>query len=659
VPEATGKNRPVAIATPLGEDEVVINAMRGTERVSELFRFEVSLLSENFEIELDDLLGENVTIRIGDEDDNTRYFNGYVTSFTQFPGRKDVDSFAHYQIVMSPWLWFLTRTSDCRIFQEKTVPDIIKEVMSGHGFDEVDDKLTEPYRTWEYCVQYRETDYNFVSRLMEQEGIYYYFTHEDGAHKMVLADAPSCHTALPHSDVTYETVADGKETSESRITDWRLTRQVRSGKFATKSFDFEVPNKDLEVQSESPGKYSQSGFAVYDYLGDYVQSSDGQRYANVRMEEIGHQYELAQGAGNAPGFTSGAKFTLTGFPREDQNREYLILGVDHRIRLDDYESGGAGIFSYENSFNVMDATTQFRAPQVTPKPEIRGPQTAIVAGQSEEIDTDEHGRVKVKFHWDRYAKDDGSSSCWIRVSQSLAGKGWGWMILPRVGQEVIVEYLEGDPDRPIITGRVYNGENPPPYELPANKTMSGVKTNSSVGGGGFNEIRFEDKKGDEQMFIHAQKNQDIRVLGRRFETVVEDRHLVVEMDKFEEVKQNRNEEVALEHKEKIGKDRHVKVEGKEALEIGDDRSLKVGGNMGQETGKDHSLVVKKKLYIKASEICLEADQNITLKIGPSSIAMNMQGVKIEGTQFEAKAKATGTVDGGGLLTVKGGMVKIN
>jgi type VI secretion system secreted protein VgrG len=385
------------------------------------------------------------------------------------------------------------------------------------------------------------------------------------------------------------------------------------------------------------------------------------------MEEIGQQYELAQGAGNAPGLTSGATFTMTGFPREDQNREYLILSVDHRIRLDDYESGGAGIFSYENSFSVMDATRQFRAPQVTPKPEIRGPQTALVAGQSgQEIDTDKHGRVKVKFHWDRYAKDDGSSSCWIRVSQSLAGKGWGWMILPRVGQEVVVEYLEGDPDRPIITGRVYNGDNTPPYELPANKTMSGIKTNSSTGGGGFNEIRFEDKKGDEQMFIHAQKNQDIQVLENRYETVNKSRHLTVKENKHEEVKQNRSETVGQDHKEEIGKDRHVKVKGQEAMEVEKDQSLVVKGNVGHETKKNHSLTVTKDLYIKAANIVLEGTQNVTLKVGSTTIALDMTGLGMKGTQFEAKGTATAKLEapktdvkGSALLTVQGGLVKIN
>jgi len=668
VAEISGKNRSVAIATPLGEDKVVITSMQGSEHLGELFHFSVSLLSEDHEIEGDDLLGENVTIRLTDEDDEIRYFNGYVTSFTQNPSS---ERYAYYQIELSPWLWFLTRTSDCRIFQEMEVPDIITEVMNDHGLDKINNKLTGEYRIWEYCVQYRETDFNFISRLMEQEGIYYYFEHMDGEHYLVLADGPSCHEAMKnYPSVSYFQPEDGEREGRDHIWQWQLNRRVQSGKFETKSFDFKAPKKDLLTSESKPDswKFKQSGFEVFDYLGDYTERGDGERYAKIRMEEIAQAYEIAQGSGDVRGMVCGAKFKLTGYTRADQNREYVITGVHHSVRVGGYESGG-GVegTGYENNFTVMDARTQYRSPQITAKPEIRGPQTAMVTGTGgDEITTDEHGRVKVKFHWDRYAEADDTSSCWIRVSQALAGNAWGGMILPRVGQEVIVEYLEGDPDRPIVTGRVYNGDNSPPYKLPENKTISTLKSNSSKGGGGFNEIRFEDKKGEEQIYVHAEHNQDIRVKNDRFETVVNDRHLTVENDKFEEVKNNRNEKVTADHYEEIGKDRHIVVKGQEAQMVEKDRSVTVKGDVAEEFKSNHSHSVSKDLYIKAANICLEATTNITIKVGSSSIALDMKGVKLQGTQFEAKGTATAKLEsvktdvkGSAMLVVQGGLVKIN
>jgi type VI secretion system secreted protein VgrG len=662
----TGENRMVAIATPLGEDKVVITAMKGSEHISELFNYQVSLLSEDHNINADDLLGENVTIRLENEKENSRYFNGFVTAFTQLPSS---DTFAYYQIEVQPWLWFLTKKADCRIFQNVTVPDLIKDVLGGHGFDDVVLQLTGDYRSWEYCVQYRETDFNFVSRLMEQEGIYYFFKHSNGKHELILGDGPSSQKPMEdYSDITYQQPDDHEDRSIDRISDWVLTKKVQSGSFETKSYDFAAPGKDLKASDKADWKFEQSDHKIFDYLGDYTKPSDGDHYAQVRMQEIAQGYEVAQGSGDVRGMVSGSKFTLNGFLRQDQNREYVVLGVWHTIKVDGYEAtGSADETLYENTFSVMDSQTQYRAPQITAKPEIRGPQTAIVTGESgEEITTDVHGRVKVKFHWDRHNDADESSSCWIRVSQSTAGKQWGGMFLPRIGQEVIVEHLEGDPDRPIITGRLYNGENKTPYPLPAKKTVSTLKSNSSKGGAGFNEFRFEDLKGEEQVFLHAERNQDIRVKNNRYETIDNDRHLKVGHDKLEEVVRNRNELVKEDHMEEIGKDRHLTVKGKEAKLVDGTLTLTVEGDVSENFSANHSEKVKNDLFLKASNICLEAQSNITLKVGKSIIAISAAGIKIEGPQFEAKGKASAkvespmtTIKGDGILTVKGGMVKIN
>ena len=683
--EPTSGSRDIAIATPLGEDAVVLESMTGHEHLSEPFEFKVSLLSTDRNIKGEALLGENVTIRLRSHDPDTpRYFNGFVTSFSQLP-HKSID-LARYQIIVHPWLWFLTRTSDCRIFQEMTVPDIIKEVFRDHGFSDFEERVEGTPRTWEYCVQYRETDFNFVSRLMEQEGIYYYFLHEDGLHKMILSNHRSSHDAFKHYEtIPYYIPDPGAQRERDHINQWVLTQQVRSGKCAINSFDFKSPKKSLSANGSTIRKHKGAEYEIYDYPGDYSERADGQNYVDLRMEELASGFEIIEGAGDARGMLSGATFSLSEFPRPDQNREYLILGVEHTLQLHDYASGeGSAETQYECAFKVIDATQPYRAPLSTPKPEIRGPQTAIVVGPAgEEITTDEYGRVKVKFHWDRYAKADESASCWIRVSQAVAGQNWGSIILPRHGQEVLVEFLEGDPDMPIITGRVYNGDNKPPYTLPDKKTISTLKSNSSKGGGGFNEIRLDDTKGEEQIFVHGEKNHDVRVKNNRFEWIGNDRHLKIKNDKFEEVENNRNEIVAVDHKEEIGKDRHLKVKGKEAKAVDKTLSLTVTDDVAEVFKKNHSHEVSKDLYIKATNICIEASSNITIKVGQSSIAINNSGVKIANSSgtieldamnvkqnasigWESKggvtAKLEGTmseVKGSGMLTLQGGLVKIN
>jgi len=672
----TGTTRDIAVSTPLGEDKLLFESMQGDEHLSRLFEFDLTLVSEDWKIDGNKLLGENVTVRLRTHDDKTpRYFNGFVTSFTQLPEMSV--NFARYRIVLRPWFWFLTRTADCRIFQEQKVPDIIKEIFRANGFSDFEDKLEGTYRTWEYCVQYRETDFNFVSRLMEQEGIYYFFKHENGAHKLVLADGPGAHQAVPkYEEVPYFLRDPGARRERDHVWRWVVNRQLMPGKFATTSFDFKAPKKALAVNGSAAREHSSAGFEVYDYLGDYCDAADGQHYADVRMQELACQFEVIDGAGDARGLLSGATFSLTNFARDDQNREYLVLGVSHALVTNAYETtGSTPELQYDCTFTAMDAKEQYRPPQETPKPEIRGPQTAIVVGVSgDEITTDEHGRVKVKFHWDRHAKGDETSSCWIRVSQAVAGQSWGGIFLPRIGQEVVVEHLEGDPDRPIVTGRVYNGDNKPPYKLPDKKTMSTLKSNSSKGGAGFNEIRFEDNKGEEQVFIHGEKNLDVRVKNDRFENIGRNRHLKVEQDKLEEIGNKRNEKVGNDHVEEIGKDRHLTVQGLEAKKVVKSLSLLVEGDVAEEFKGDHSETVSGDVYFKGTNIVIEGTSNITLKVAGSSIAIDASGVKIktsgtvalEGTQFEAKGSASAKVEGAmtdvkasGILTVKGSLVQIN
>jgi type VI secretion system secreted protein VgrG len=624
----------MAINTALGEDKLLFRRMTASEHLGQLFEFQLELLSDDNEIQLDSILGTNATVRVELPNEfGTRYYNGYVTQFSHagIAGR-----YALYHATLRPWLWFLTRTADCRIFQNKTVPDIIKQVFQDHGFSDFKPRLSGSYREWEYCVQYRETDFDFVSRLMQQEGIYYYHTHENGKHLLILADDVGSHDPVPnYGTVPYYPQDAEQAPQRDYIYDWSVSQQVQPGKFYLNDFDFAVPNKNLRCLLNQLKGHALAGFEVYDYPGEYVESTDGDQYAKLRLEEAHAQYEVARGQGNARGLLSGALFTLENYPRADQNRKYLIVSATHEMHVNEYVTGqGDEGTTFECSFGVMDSKVPYRSPRTTPKPMIRGPQTAIVVGpKGEEIYTDRFGRVKCQFHWDRYGKADENSSCWIRVAQSWAGKKWGTMFIPRIGQEVIVEHEEGDPDRPIITGRVYNGSNMPPYDLPSNMTMSTLKSLSSKGGDGFNELRFEDKKGQEQIFIHGERNQDTRIKNDAFEWIGNDRHLIVKNDQFEKVEANKHLIIATDQKEKVGGDKHQTVGGDHNQKVNGTLSIDVSQNIQEKAGSNYALeATSGEIHLKAGQkVVIEAGMELTIKAGSNFVKIDMTGVTIYGT----------------------------
>ncbi len=683
-------NRLLAITTAAGDDVLAVRSVVIQEEISRPFQIEAELSSETGKLNLDDVVGKNVTIRLAIGEDKTRYFNGVVNRLVQVANK---GGYAQYRASIVPWLWFLTRTSDCRIFQAKTAPKIIEEVFKGHGFSDYKLSLTETYPELEYCVQYRETDFNFVSRLMEQEGIYYFFAHENGKHTLTLADSISAHKPFPgYQEILFHELEKGA-TGREVISDWTVEKQVQPVACALNDFNFEKPKTSLQAQTNVSRKHGMAQFEIYDYPGEYQEASEGDRLANVRLQELQTQYETLHGQGGSRGVAAGCLFTLKGHARSDQNREYLVTGTSLHADAGEFATTteGAGEF-FTCSFTAIDKTQQFRPARLTPKPSIQGPQTAFVAGpKGEEIYPDKYGRVKVQFHWDRYGKGEENSSCWIRVSSEWAGKKWGAIYLPRIGQEVIVEFLEGDPDRPIITGRVYNAEAMPPYDLPGKATISTLKSNTSKGGGGFNELRFEDKKGEEQIYLHGEKNLDIRIKNDSFTTIENNQHLMVKKDQFEHVKNERHETVDADHMEQIGKDRHLKVAGKEAKAVDGTLSLTVKDDVAEVFKSNHSEETTKDYYLKADNVVIEGMTNVTIKVGGSSIAIAADGialktdglVKIEsgttadlksgtgmtldaGTTLNAKGGASAeikspatTVKGDGSLTLKGGMVQIN
>lgn len=567
----TQKYREIEIITPLGTDVLLLQSFMLKEELGRLFTINVDLASEQ-DIDFAEILGQNISIRLDLQEEN-RFFNGYITSISQAVNE---GQFHRYHATIHPWLWMLTRTSDCRIFQEMTVPDIINEVCNGLGFSDIESKLTADYRTWEYCVQYRETDFNFISRLMEQEGIYYYFTHEEGKHTLNLADSSSSHSPLEGgADIDYHPLSEGEAHDEVCINRWFFSQKIQPGTCVLTDYDFKFPKTALEVDAKIAKDHSESEYEIFDYPGEYVVSGDGDNYVRTRIEELHTQHAQAQGQGNVRRIGCGALFTLANFTRKDQNREYLLVSVTHNFQGDDFEAGSGGSSSYTNSFSVVASDVVFRPARMTAKPVVQGPQTAVVVGPGgEEIYTNEHGQVKLQFHWDRYGESNENSSCWVRVSQLWAGKTWGGIHIPRIGQEVIVEFLEGDPDRPIVTGRVYNGDQTPPYDLPANKTQSGIKSRSSQGGSGanFNEIRFEDKMGEEQVYVHAEKNQDN----------------IVENDETTFVGHDRTEDIGNDETITIGNDRTEKVGNDETITIGHDRTELVGNDEGITIGNNRT-----------------------------------------------------------------------
>lgn len=693
------QSRPAAAYSPLGEDVLLLRRFTGVEQLGRLYEYELELISEKpDQVDFDKILGAPMSVRLDFADGSSRAFHGIVSRFSQVSSDGELPT---YRATLVPWPWLLTRTADCRIFQNQSTKDTILQVFRDWGFSGFRDALSGTYQPVEYCVQYCETSFNFVSRLMEREGIYYFFEHTDDAHTMVLADSATAHQPVTGYEELIYRGRRRTHTDEEHISSWQVRKQVQPGAVALGSFDFKQPGNDLNVKSNMTRQNAQSTFEVYDFPDNYVQRDAGEQYAKVRLDEFQAGYEVISAESNARGISCGYTFKVTGIP-ESRDVEYLVTSARYSIFADAYESTlnpeNEPLFRVE--FTAIPTSQVFRPQRLTPWPRIRGPQTAIVVGTSgEEIDTDQYGRVKLHFPWDRHGKADETSSCWIRVAQIWAGKAWGSMFIPRIGQEVIVEYLEGDPDRPLVTGRVYNGDTTVPYALPDNKTISTIKSNSSKGGGGFNEFRFEDKKGSENVFLYGQKDQNIQIVNDCFETIGHDRHLIVKNTQFEHIQLDRNETIDRDHMEHIKRDRHTTIDGKEATAVTGSLSLKVSGDVAEKLESNHSEQVAKDYYLKADNIVIEGMTNVTIKVGQSFIAIESGGIKIgttgtielqdsqgatiksdmaiqvqAGTNVQVKASAElslqgtataelkspmTTVNGDGMLTLKGGMVMIN
>jgi type VI secretion system secreted protein VgrG len=569
----TQTDRQIGIDTPLGEDALLLRSFQGKESISKLFSFELELVSEESSIKYDDIVGQAVTVRINLADGSLRYWNGYVSRFVQ--AGQDAN-LSVYQATIVPWLWFLDQTTDCRIFQNKTAPDIIKQIFQEYGYQDYSLSLYGSFVQRDYCVQYRESDFNFVSRLMEEEGIFYFFEHDNGKHTLVLGNDPSVHKACPNqSSVRYEGTAGGWQ-DDDVVLQWLQEQEFRPGSFTTTDYNFETPTANLLSTVNGKGKWE-----IYDFPGEYAKKADGDKVVKVRLQEQQVPQSVARGTSDCRAFGVGYKFTLTSHYRDDLNQDYVLTALHHSAHHNFGFSSGSEDAGpvYENRFECVPAATPIRPLRRTPVPVVQGCQTAVVVGPSgEEIFTDKYGRVKVQFHWDREGKKNENSSCWVRVSYPWAGKSWGGIQIPRIGQEVIVDFIEGDPDRPIITGRVYNAGQMPPWDLPGKGMISGIKSNSTKGGGGYNEISLDDTKGTELIQVHGQYDMDTKIEHDERRHVVNNRTKNVDVDETTTIGNNRTEKVGNNEQITIGVNRTESVGANENITIGSNRTENVGAN---------------------------------------------------------------------------------
>jgi type VI secretion system secreted protein VgrG len=608
--DAVAQSPLASVDTPLGDDARFLRLTANAE-LGRMPRCELTLVSKRADIDFGRMLGKRVSVSLAVPRAKPRVFGGYVVGFRQtgMRGRLHV-----YEAAVRPWLWLLSRRSNCRIFQNKTAEEIVKAVFAdpvykGLEFGEIKWKAsTRAHPPREYCVQYRESDFNFVSRLLEDEGIYYWFQDKDGKESLIFTDTLAAHESVAGCETLPYGAVQAAAPDIDHVSEWRTQHAIETRNWLLTDYDFKHPSRPLQKQAvkHMQGFDAFAALEYFDYPGGYADADHGESRARARADEWrvegsapddpGINWHQIEARTNSRAVRAGALVKLTRHPRADQNAQYLVTRTRYEIELADYEAfDGAQANRCECWFSAIDAKQAFAPARSARKPFVQGPQTAVVVGPGgDEIYTDKYGRVKVQFFWDRQGKRDENSSCWIRVSQPWAGKGWGAVSIPRMGQEVIVDFLEGDPDRPIITGRVYNAEQMPPYDLPANMTQSGIKSRSSKGGSGANcnEVRFEDKKGAEQLLIHAEKNQDIEVENDESHSVGHDRTKSIGHDETTSVKHDRTETVGNNEKIAITVDRNETVGNNETIGIGQNRTETVGANETITIGQNRTILVK-------------------------------------------------------------------
>jgi type VI secretion system secreted protein VgrG len=703
------ENRFLTIETPLGRDVLALVAIKGSDAMSSGFHYELDMFSEDAGIAFKDIVGERLTVSIKMSNGDKRYINGIVSTFEQVNRADETEKGLtrrnfFYRAEIVPWSWLLSRMINNRIFQEKDVQEIVQQVFDDRGAFDYEWNLSDNYNKRNYCVQYNETDLNFVSRLLEEEGIHYFYRHENGSHTMVLADSPNENPPCPFQQTVRFRAEENVLMDEDFIFRLGCARKITANKYTLTDYNFEAPASSLLVETDTNQQSNSGGGQreIYRYPGNYSEYSDGERFGRLRMETEEVGITTVTGESHCRGFIPGYRFTLAGYIRKEMNdKDYLLVSVDLKAHQGWHELGDRRPDHFTNQFHCIPHDVPFRPRRRSRRPRVRGIQTAIVVGPSgEEIYPDEYGRVKVQFHWDREGRKDDKSSCWIRVSQAWAGGGWGAMYIPRIGQEVIVEFIDGDPDRPIITGSVYHGNNMPPYNLPSEKTKSTIKSDSSKGGGGSNELRFEDKKGEEEIYLHGQKDWQIKIENNKIQDVGANDNLTVASDRNKTIGNNQDEKVGAnktiivganhtetvgarfsqnvgsQKSETIGAAKTETIGGLKALTIGGAYQVSVGAAMNAtvggakgeevgaakfvavgknntiEVGSDMRTKVGKEYRLIAKKINIEAKDEMTLKVGKAEFTLRKNGdIKLNGKKINLKAT--------GDITIKGSKTSLN
>lgn len=650
----TQQNSAMSVTTPFGADVLILDTFHGAEALSQPFKFSLAMRAAKATLDPAAIVGKTMTVKFQIPKGPKRYFSGIASRFLHTGSD---DAFSFYTAEMVPTLWLLTLSRDRKIYQQKKADVIIKEVLGDFAVV-FDAQLTGTYGMREYCVQYDETPFDFISRLMQEEGIFYFFTFADGVHTMVLADTASAHkVCTDSSDLKYFPDQDGRRRM-TIVNQLELENRLVPQKFAYGDFNYLTPSTGLLAEADGAlGKGKQ-----FVYPGKHAVVADGKTHANVRSQASQSLAVICRGTSYSYPLTAGTKFNLTGHPRPALNTALVLRSVTHWASLE----------QYCNAFEAFDATVPYRTPPEVNLPRVSGSQTALVVGPpGEEIWTDEHGRIKVQFHWDRVGVKDDKSSCWVRVAQSWAGKGWGSLFLPRIGQEVVVSFVDGDPDRPLVTGSVYNGDNPPPVALPSMQTQSTIRSRSSKEGAAGNEMRMEDKKDAEEFYFHAQKDMKVEIENDLAMSLQEgsETHILKKGDRTIDVQTGKEVHSVKSTRELTvtGNETHTNkadfkqvVSGKYELKVTGDLLIDVTGSI---TIKSASSVSSK----AGTTLANEAGTSLTNKAGTELTNQAGTGLKNkagttldnEGAMVNSKASATQTVDGGGMLTLKGGMVKIN
>ncbi|MEL7500066.1 MAG: type VI secretion system tip protein TssI/VgrG [Planctomycetota bacterium] len=583
--DLTQQHRQARIDSPLGEDVIQLQHFRGRETLSRGFHYDLTVVSDDTGISGQSIVGKRISVTYFNEDGRQRVFNGFVSRFSYVQQVDLPKPRATYHLEMVPWLWFLKHNRDCQIFQEMSAPDIIKQIFNERGFSDFRIELSGSYPSREYCVQYRESDFQFVSRLMEEEGIFYFFEHNKDNHTLVLADSTSAYAELDEPEVRYTPI--GQKHVE-QLSSWQHVYEFRPGKVARKDFNFKTPSDDLVTDTNSMVKFdNSSALEIYDYPGLYVEPENGERLTKVRTQELEAEHDFVDGSGYYLSFSPGGRFKVSDHIRPgEKGKSYVLIDV-HTEFNSNIGLNNEVTVDFQNQFRCIPAETIFRPLRSTEKPLVEGPQTAIVVTDGQEIVVDEHARVKVQFHWDRYGQKDVNSSCWIRVSQHHASAEWGMIDIPRQHEEVIVSFLDGDPDRPIITGRVYNGANRPPFDLKGagnnakNKMRRGYIT-KSYEAEGYNELTMDDTAGEEQIRMHAQHNMDTVVLNDSKAKIFHNKHQIIGDDKDGKVG---------DQKELVWQDKQINVKRHQVEHIEGNAQMMVG-NGDADTGGKLEIVVE-------------------------------------------------------------------